>query len=76
LSGAPLFEPSTAALAHAAEIAAGRLYLIGAGGIGSASQARAKLKAGARLVQLYSALVFEGPKLLRQIKSGLHDAAD
>jgi dihydroorotate dehydrogenase len=49
----------------------GRLPLIGVGGIASAEDAYAKIRAGASLVQLYTALVFAGPDLVGQIKSGL-----
>jgi dihydroorotate dehydrogenase len=49
----------------------GRLPIIGVGGIASAADAYAKIRAGASLVQLYSALVFEGPGLVRRIKQGL-----
>ena len=47
------------------------LPLIGVGGIGSAADAYAKIRAGASLVQLYTALVFAGPDLVARIKSGL-----
>ena len=47
--------------------------LIGVGGIASAADAYAKIRAGASLVQLYTALVFSGPDLVGQIKSGLVD---
>ena len=49
----------------------GRLPLIGAGGIGSAADAYEKIRAGASLVQLYTALVFAGPALVARIKQGL-----
>jgi dihydroorotate dehydrogenase len=45
--------------------------LIGVGGIASAEDAYARIRAGASLVQLYSALVFEGPFLPRRINAGL-----
>ena len=45
--------------------------MIAAGGIGNADQAYARIRAGASLVQLYSALVFEGPGLARHIARGL-----
>ena len=51
----------------------GRMPLIGVGGVASADDAYAKIRAGASLVQLYTALVFEGPGLLGRIKSGLAD---
>lgn len=71
LSGAPLFEPSTALLAEMYRLTQGRLPLIGVGGIASGADAYAKIRAGASLVQLYSALVFEGPGLVRRIKREL-----
>ena len=49
----------------------GRLPLIGAGGIASADDAYAKIRAGASLVQLYTALVYQGPGLVGRIKRGL-----
>jgi dihydroorotate dehydrogenase len=71
LSGAPLFEPSTAVLAKTARLARGRLALVGAGGVGSGAQAYAKIRAGASAVQLYSALVYGGPGLVVRIKREL-----
>jgi dihydroorotate dehydrogenase len=71
LSGRPLFAPSTALLADMYRLTQGRLPLIGVGGIASAADAYAKIRAGASLVQLYTALVFEGPDLIRRIKSEL-----
>ncbi|MGN6209886.1 quinone-dependent dihydroorotate dehydrogenase [Asticcacaulis sp.] len=63
LSGAPLFEVSTRALKVARAASGGKLTLIGAGGVSSGAQAYAKIRAGASLVQLYSALVYRGPRL-------------
>ncbi len=71
LSGPPLFEPSTAVLRDMYRLTQGRLTLIGVGGVASAEDAYAKIRAGASLVQLYTALVFEGPELLGRIKTGL-----
>jgi len=71
LSGRPLFAPSTALLAEMYRLTQGRLPLIGVGGIASAKDAYAKIRAGASLVQLYTALVFLGPDLVNQIKTGL-----
>lgn len=71
LSGAPLFEKSTCVLAAFHAIIGERLDLIGAGGIASAEDVVAKLRAGAQAVQLYSALVFEGPTLVQRIKRDL-----
>ena len=71
LSGTPLFEASTQLLREVYALTDGKLPLIGVGGIGSAEQAYAKIKAGASLVQLYTALVYEGPGLVDRIKRGL-----
>jgi dihydroorotate dehydrogenase len=71
LSGAPLRDLSTAVLKSAARALNGRLPLIGCGGIASGADAYAKIRAGATLVQLYTALVFEGPTLVRTIKAEL-----
>ena len=71
LSGAPLFTLSTEMLRRCYHIAQGRLALIGVGGIASAEQAYAKIRAGAALVQLYSGFAYAGPVLVRQILDGL-----
>ena len=73
LSGAPLFEASTEVLKAFAKRLDGRFDLIGAGGIGSAEQAYAKIRAGAHAVQLYSALVYGGIGLIDEINQGLAD---
>lgn len=67
LSGAPLFERSTAALLRMRQLTEGRLPLIGVGGVSNGAQAYAKIRAGASLVQLYTALVFKGPTVFRVI---------
>ena len=71
LSGAPLLAPSTAVLGRFHAAAAGRVALIGAGGVASGADAYAKIRAGARAVQLYSALVYGGPGLVTRIKRDL-----
>lgn len=71
LSGRPLFEKSTRALAQLSALTEGRLPLVGVGGIDSAETAYAKIKAGASAVQLYSALVYQGFGLAAQIARGL-----
>lgn len=71
LSGAPLFEKSTRTLARLSQLTDGKLPLIGVGGISSADQAYAKIRAGASAVQLYSALVFGGLSLAADIVHGL-----
>ena len=67
LSGAPLFHPSTEILKEFYNAAAGKIDLIGVGGISNGEQAYAKIRAGAKAIQLYSALVFQGPALVTQI---------
>jgi len=71
LSGRPLFGPSTRVLARAYRVAAGRLPLVGVGGIEDGATAYAKIRAGARLVQLYTALVYKGPGLFHRIRDEL-----
>ena len=71
LSGAPLFAPSTAVLADMYRLTGGRLTLIGAGGVSSGADAYAKIRAGASLVQLYTAMALNGPGLIREIKADL-----
>jgi dihydroorotate dehydrogenase len=71
LSGAPLTALATRVLDEFAQVSAGRLALVGVGGIGSGSDAYARIRAGAGAVQLYSALVFEGPGLVTRIKRDL-----
>ena len=73
LSGQPLFAPSTAVLKDFAIALGGRVPLIGVGGVGSAKDAYAKILAGASLVQLYTALVYEGPGLPVQVLRGLSE---
>lgn len=65
LSGAPVFEKSTACLAAFAKALEGKIPLIGVGGILSGEQAVAKRNAGATLVQVYSGLVYTGPELVK-----------
>lgn len=65
LSGAPVFEKSTKCLSQFAEILAGKVPLIGVGGIVSGEQAVAKQQAGASLVQVYSGLIYTGPTLVK-----------
>lgn len=73
LSGRPIFEPSTALLARMADRLAGAMPLIGVGGIDTPEAAWAKLAAGASLVQLYTAMIYEGPGLIPRILRGLSD---
>lgn len=73
LSGAPLFEKSTHVLAQLSRLTDGEMPLIGVGGVSSPEQAYAKIRAGACAVQLYTALVFSGLSLVRDIALGLDD---
>jgi dihydroorotate dehydrogenase len=71
LSGAPLFRRSTEVLTTLHRLTGGALPLIGVGGIASAEDALAKIRAGASAVQLYTGLVFEGVSLGRRIAESL-----
>ena len=76
LSGAPLFELSTRVLRDFHRECRGALPLIGVGGVSSADTAYAKVRAGASLVQLYSALIYVGPALIGTVKTGLAKALE
>lgn len=75
LSGRPLFKPSTEALRKVYRFTEGKIPLIGVGGISSVEDVWEKMEAGASLVQLYSALVYEGleliPRLLKELSAKL-----
>ncbi len=71
LSGRPLFAPSTRVLSEMYRLTGGKLPLVGVGGVASAADAYAKIRAGASLVQLYSALIYQGPELPGRIVGGL-----
>jgi dihydroorotate dehydrogenase len=71
LSGAPLLAKSTEMLARAYQLAAGRLALIGVGGIFEPEDVLAKILAGASLVQVYSGFAYQGPAMLPRLKTGL-----
>ncbi len=71
LSGAPLKPLALDALRLFREAAGGQIALIAAGGIASADDAWARIRAGASAVQLYTALIYEGPGLARRITAGL-----
>lgn len=76
LSGAPLRERSTAIVARVAARAAGRLVVVGVGGIFTADDAWEKLAAGASLVQVYTGFVYGGPMTARAICRGLLERMD
>lgn len=71
LSGAPLFEKSTRVLAQLSQLTAGKLPLIGVGGISSAEEAYVKILVGASAVQFYTAMVYQGISLAAKIAKGL-----
>jgi len=71
LSGRPLFTLSTEVLGKMYRLTKGEVPLIGVGGISSAEDALAKIRAGASLVALYSALIYQGPGLVSRIKARL-----
>ncbi len=71
LSGKPLKDLSTSLVRKIHHRTAGKLPIIGVGGISSLEDACEKLDAGASLVQIYSALIFEGPGLIRRLVEGL-----
>jgi dihydroorotate dehydrogenase len=71
MSGRPLFARSTALLRDMYRLTDGRVPLIGTGGVASGVDAYAKIRAGASLVQLYTALVYHGPGLVARINDEL-----
>lgn len=71
LSGAPLRDLAQQRLVDFRKASGGAIPLVGVGGISSAQDAYARIRAGASLVQIYSALVYEGPGLARRINKGL-----
>ncbi|MEM6662343.1 MAG: quinone-dependent dihydroorotate dehydrogenase [Pseudomonadota bacterium] len=71
LSGAPLFDKSTAVLRRLFVLTEGKIPLIGAGGVATAEQAYAKIRAGASVVQLYTAMIYDGVSLGSRIAEGL-----
>jgi dihydroorotate dehydrogenase len=71
LSGKPLFVPSTKILARIAKLAQGKLTLVGVGGISSGADVYQKIRAGASLVQFYSAMIYDGPLVVRRMAKEL-----
>ncbi len=71
LSGAPLFERSTEVLTDIYRRTGGAIPIVGVGGIASAQDAYRKIRAGASLVQIYSALIFHGPGIVSEISRDL-----
>ena len=75
LSGVPLRDASTALIRKLARLLDGRIPIIGVGGVMDAADARAKLAAGASLVQIYTGFIYRGPQLIGEILRGLPPAA-
>ena len=75
LSGAPLGAASTEIIRKLARLLDGKLPIIGVGGVMSADDARAKLRAGASLVQIYTGFIYRGPELIGEILRAMSAAA-
>jgi dihydroorotate dehydrogenase len=73
LSGAPLRERATAVVRSLYRCAGGALPIVGVGGVFSADDAYAKIRAGASLVQLYTGMIYEVPRVAHRIARGLVD---
>ena len=73
LSGQPLFKSSNNILRKMYNLTNGQIVLIGVGGISNGSDCYEKIKSGASLVQIYTALTFSGPLLISRIKNELID---
>jgi dihydroorotate dehydrogenase len=71
LSGAPVFERSTAVLKKLATALAGEIPIIGVGGIMNGEDAAAKIEAGASLVQFYSGFIYRGPDLVSEAAASI-----
>lgn len=73
VSGRPVFNMSTLMLSEVYQASAGKLTLIGVGGVSGAAEAYAKIRAGASLVQLYTGLIYQGPGMVARMKRDLAD---
>jgi dihydroorotate dehydrogenase len=71
LSGAPLKAPALKMLQEFRSASGGEMPLIGVGGIATAEDAWERIRAGASLIQLYSAMVYDGPGIARRMANGL-----
>ena len=71
LSGKPLFLESTLILKKMFSLTNGQILLIGVGGVSSGSECYEKIKSGASLIQLYTALTYQGPKIIDKILNDL-----
>ncbi|GIP15380.1 dihydroorotate dehydrogenase (quinone) [Paenibacillus montaniterrae] len=73
LSGVPLRERSTEVIRQVYSLTEGKLPIIGSGGIFTAQDAYDKIRAGATLVEIYTALIYKGPEVLRELTDGLKE---
>ncbi|MBB3067479.1 dihydroorotate dehydrogenase [Paenibacillus baekrokdamisoli] len=73
LSGKPLTERSTEVIREVYRLTGGKLPIIGSGGIFTADDAYDKIRAGASLIEVYSALIYRGPALLKELTKGLKE---
>jgi len=73
LSGQPLKDRATAVIRYITQNTGGKIPIIAVGGIFTAQDAKEKLDAGAALVQVYTGFIYEGPKMAKNICSGLKD---
>jgi dihydroorotate dehydrogenase len=71
LSGRPVFEKSNHVLRQFAGDLGGKIPIIGVGGISSVEDAQEKLRSGATLVQVYTAFIYQGPKLIRELAKSI-----
>lgn len=71
LSGRPLTQRSTELIRQAYQLTAGKVPIVGVGGIFTPEDAYAKIRAGANLVEVYSGLIYEGPSMVQRINTGL-----
>jgi dihydroorotate dehydrogenase len=71
LSGAVLAAKSQAVTEKLVEVIAGRLTVIGVGGIHSSASAKARIDAGSTLIQLYTSLIYQGPKVIKEIVNAI-----
>jgi len=71
LSGKPLAKRSTEVIRSIYKLTGGRIPIIGSGGVFTAEDAYEKIKAGASLVEIYTALIYSGPGVNQQITRGL-----
>lgn len=71
LSGRPLRERSTEVVSELYRKTGGKLPIIGSGGIFTAEDAYAKIKAGASLVEIYTSMIYRGPGIVKDIAAGL-----